>query len=234
MADVEMKYVNKTVTTLRGMEARSVAKWEKEGWELVSQTPAKLLRTTLIFRRPKKPIPKWVWAAVAATVVILGLGITFATIQESNQDHQQAEASPSSSVTPSVQPLPPGTVEPSAGATVAQVTDAEVVATFQSYLADRAANNVMYGKAVSKVTFENRVLRVTFDPAAAGVDQVTFDDLAAHFNFPSFVASPIAFNNDVGNRLRPAIDLIETLEADGTSLGTIDAAGILAFNELSK
>ena len=58
MADGEVKYNNKTVTTIRGLEARSIAKWEKEGWEFVSQAPATLLRTTLAFRKPKKPIPR--------------------------------------------------------------------------------------------------------------------------------------------------------------------------------
>ncbi len=66
MADVEVKYVNKTVTTIRGLETRSIAKWEKEGWEFLSQTPAKLLRTTLTFRRPTKQIPKWVWGCRGA------------------------------------------------------------------------------------------------------------------------------------------------------------------------
>ena len=234
MVDVEVKYENKTVTTVRGMEARSVAKWEKEHWELISQNPAKLMRTTLIFRRPKKPVPKWVWAVVAAAVVIPLIGLTAAAILESSGASKPAADSKTTSAIPSAESHSIPTVGPQASSTVAPVTDAEVVATFQSYLAERAASNVTYGKAVTAVTFQNRVLQVTFDPAAAGVDQVTFDDLATHFNFPNFVASPIAFNDDVGNRLRPAIDLIETLESDGTSLGTIDAVGILALNELSK
>ena len=78
------------------------------------------------------------------------------------------------------------------------------------------------------------MVRVTFDAASAGVDQATFDRYAADTNFPEFAAVPIAFDTDVGNRLRPAINSIETVRADGTSLVTIDAAGILALNGLSK
>lgn len=234
MADVEVKYENKTVTTIRGIEARSIAKWEKEGWEFVSQTPTKLLRTTLTFRRPKKRIPKWAWMAGAAAAAVLGIIVTLGAIQADSHATKRASASSTISVTPSVEPSPTSTAAPSPTATAAPVTDAELVATFQSYFANRASNNVMYGKAVSIVTFQKGVLRVTFDPAAAGVDPAIFDELAAHFNFPNFVASPIAFNNDVGNRLRPAIDSIETVRADGISLGTIDAAGILALNGLSK
>lgn len=234
MADVEVRYENKTVTTVRGMELRSIAKWEKEGWEFVSQTPAKLLRTTLTFRRPKKQISKWVWVAGAAAAVVLGIGVTIAAIQGGSDGIKPAASSPTVSATPSVEPSPTETVKSSVTATAAPITDAEVIAAFRSYFAERASNGVMYGKAASNVTFEKRVVRVTFDPAAAGIDQATFDGLAAHFNFPEFAATPIAFNDDVGNRLRPAIASIETVRADGTSLGTIDAAGILALNGLSK
>lgn len=244
MADVEVKYKNKTLTTIRGMEARSIAKWAKEGWEFVSQTPAKLLRTTLTFRRPKKQISKWVWVAGAAAVIVLGIGVTIAAIQEGSNGTKQAAASTTVSVTPSLEPSPTATVEPSATATATvepsatatatPVTDAEVVAAFQSFFAERASKGVMYGKAASKVTFASGIVRVIFDPAAAGVDQATFDGLAANFNLPNFAATPIAFNDEVGNRLRPAIDSIETVRVDGTSLGTIDAAGILVLNGLSK
>lgn len=234
MADVEVKYKNKTVTTIRGMEARSIAKWAKEHWEFVSQTPAKLLRTTLTFRRPKKQIPKWVWVAGAAAVIVLGIGVTIAAIQEGSNGTKQAAASTTVSVTPSVEPSPAATVEPSTTATAAPVTGAEVVAAFQSFFAERASKGVMYGKSASKVTFESGIVRVIFDPAAAGVNQAIFDGLAANFNLPNFAATPIAFNDEVGNRLRPAIDSIETVRVDGTSLGTLDAAGILALNGLSK
>ena len=230
MSDPEVKYNNKIVTTVRGLEAKSIAKWEKDGWEFVSRAPAKLLRTRLAFRRPKKQFPRWVWAVVAgaAAVVVLGAGVAIAAAQQSHDGVSQAASTPSptGSETPSFEPSPAATVEP--------VTDAEVLAAFKSFFAERASNGVMWGKAVSNVTFENRVVRVTFDPAAAGVDQATFDGLAADFNIPSFVATPIAFNDQVGNRLRPSIDSIDAVSTDGTSLGAIDAAGILALSGLSQ
>ncbi|WP_157973748.1 DUF4839 domain-containing protein [Desertihabitans aurantiacus] len=55
MAANDTEYEFKPVNAVRGMEARTVAKWESEGWELVNQTPG-TIRTELTFRRPK---PKW-------------------------------------------------------------------------------------------------------------------------------------------------------------------------------
>ena len=228
----EVKYHSKTVTTIRGLEARSIAKWENEGWGFVSQAPTKLLRTTLAFRKPKKPIPRWVWPAGSVAVVLLGIGVAFAAVQANHENANQAvaTASATASETTTVEPTPTAT----STSTVGPVTDSEVVGAFESYFAERASNGVLWGRAASTVTFANRVVRVTFDPAAAGVDQATFDSLAANFNFPSFVATPVAFNDQVGNRLRPSIDSIQAVGVDGTSLGTIDAAGIRTLNGLSQ
>lgn len=46
-------YETKSVQAIRGTEKHSIAKWEKDGWELVTQTPGKL-RTGLVFRRPSQ------------------------------------------------------------------------------------------------------------------------------------------------------------------------------------
>jgi hypothetical protein len=231
MADTEVRYNKKTVTTVRGLEARSIAKWDKEGWELVSQAPATLMRTTLDFRRPKKFISRRVWVAGIAGValVLLGIGLAFAAVQAARGDRSQVASPPSPivSVAPSVAPTP------SAAPTAAAVTDAETLDVFNSFFAERASNGVLWGKAVSNVTIENRVVLITFDPAAAGIDQATFDGLAADFDFPRFAATPIAFNDQAGNRLRPGIDSVQTLRVDGTLLGEIDATGILALNGLS-
>jgi hypothetical protein len=61
MADDGVKYETKTVRTIRGAESRTVSKWEKEGWEVVSQSKGKL-QTEITIRRPK---PKTPWRLVA-------------------------------------------------------------------------------------------------------------------------------------------------------------------------
>ena len=51
------------------------------------------------------------------------------------------------------------------------MADAEVVSVFRSYFAERAANGVMYGRVASSGELENRVPRVTFDPALNALSQ---------------------------------------------------------------
>jgi hypothetical protein len=70
-----IQYELKDVQTLRGTEARTAAKWAKDGWELVSQSQG-TLRTTLSFRRVKPKAP-WRWMALAggAMVLIIGVGV---------------------------------------------------------------------------------------------------------------------------------------------------------------
>lgn len=68
MAD-DVKYEFKVVQTVRGTEARSIAKWQQAGWEFVDQTQG-TFRTSLNFRRPKPKVP-WVLIAVAAGVVLV-------------------------------------------------------------------------------------------------------------------------------------------------------------------
>lgn len=61
MADDGIKYETRTVRTIRGAESRTVSKWEKEGWEVVSQSQGKL-QTEITIRRLK---PKTPWRLVA-------------------------------------------------------------------------------------------------------------------------------------------------------------------------
>jgi hypothetical protein len=237
MADQEIKYEARTIRALRGMEARATGKQQKLGWELVSQKQISMFRTEITFRREKKHLPKYLLALAIGVPVLAFLALVALSAIEgggSNFSTHSPIAVATSVPTQTPTPSPSATVQASAAPIASAVTSAEVIAAFQSFFADRASEGSMWGKAANEVTFENGVVRVTFDPAAAGVDQATFDGLATNFAFPIFVATPIAFNDDVGNRIRPAVASIETARVDGTSLGTIDAGGILALNGLSK
>ncbi|MDQ0577173.1 DUF4839 domain-containing protein [Agromyces albus] len=84
MADAEVTYETKTARAIRGMESRTVTKWEADGWELVSQTPGKF-QTEISFRRPM-PKTRWLlWATGGAVLaIVLAVIIIFGIIGERN------------------------------------------------------------------------------------------------------------------------------------------------------
>jgi WD40 repeat protein len=81
MANQTQKYETQKVKVLRGLEAKKISEFEKDGWELISQEKGKL-RSELSFRRPKKPISKSTILGGLALVLIGVLGITYATLSE--------------------------------------------------------------------------------------------------------------------------------------------------------
>lgn len=64
-----VKYETRSVKTVRGLEARTIAKLEKEGWEYVSQEQG-TVRSELAFRRPKPATP---WKLIGAGGGLLAL-----------------------------------------------------------------------------------------------------------------------------------------------------------------
>jgi hypothetical protein len=235
MAGRDVQYELKTVKSIRGMEARVAAKWQNDGWELVEQADAPMLRTSFTFRRAKKQVPRWAWMAGAAVAVVCVAAIITGSVLEGSGTPAPSAPATDIAATPSAAATEVPTEAPAESTpAVTTVPDAEVVSAFRSYFDERASSDVMVGKAVTDVSFSNRVVRVTFDPDAAGVSQELFDELKGFDNLASFAATPIAFNDDLGNRLRPGIDAIETVTPDGTSLGSFSSADILAINELSQ
>ena len=132
MADNEVQYEFKTVRAIRGAEARTTAKWEKEGWEPVSQDKG-TLRSEITFRRPVRKLPLSFKAMADGAVVLLrklplrvqvvaggfvvlliALAITVGVIQEGDGDAVASPAqSPSSSSEPAPEPSMPAQVAPS-------------------------------------------------------------------------------------------------------------------------
>lgn len=228
MADDDVHYEIKTVTTVRGTEARSKAKWEKERWEFVSQSEQPLLRTKLTFRRVK-PKPPWLLLGTGVGVLVaIGIIVTVMSLITGggNDDSAQPTARPpTSAAAPSAQPSEESTPapEPSAPAEVAPLTDAEVVAFFQAYIEERVAAGVVFAAAITDVSFSDRILRVTFDPAVVGYDQATFDEVTPFKeNYAEFVVNPIGSSADLPVQVRASMDAVETVQADGTPAGNPD------------
>jgi Domain of unknown function (DUF4839) len=127
----DIKYIYKTVQAIRGLESRSIAKEQKEGWELVDQTPT-ALRTSLKFRRvqPETILSKaWttfrgfppgkqrlVAAGAAGLLLFAAVGIGVAAAQENAAESASANGVPvqSAAPAPAEEAGPAETTEPAA------------------------------------------------------------------------------------------------------------------------
>lgn len=235
--DGEPKYESKTVRSVRGLEARTRAKAEAEGWEFVSQDQGRL-QTTLVFRRPA-PKSRRLWYIIggAAFALILTTIITVGVINERNAP-EPVEAGPTATSEPSESvETPPETPTPTPTPTeetaaVNPATNDEVLTAFQGFVEERAAANVTVARAVTSVTFENGVVRIVIDPAKVGLDEASFRDAVPFENLAEIFITPMAFNNGIGPRLRAAVSSVETVDAAGASRGSRTTEWVVEANEL--
>jgi hypothetical protein len=231
------KYESKTVRAVRGLEGRTRTKWEGEGWEFVSQEQGRV-QTTLTFRRPAPKSRRLLFIiGGAAFALILTTIITVGVINERNapvEAEPTATAEPSESVespsaTPTSTPVPTPTEEVPA---VSPASNEEVLAAFQGFVNERAAANVLVAQAVTSVTFENGVVRIAIDPAAVGYDEASFRELVPFENLAEIFITPMAFNDDIGPRLRASVSSVETVDAAGGSRGSRTTEWVVEANEL--
>lgn len=87
-----VKYESKTVQAVRGLEARTITKWQEQGWEVVSQSRGRL-RTDIVLRRPTKKLPVWISVAAAGAALLLVAGIGFGVLvaNENSDDSSEPE-----------------------------------------------------------------------------------------------------------------------------------------------
>ncbi|WP_327418571.1 DUF4839 domain-containing protein [Streptomyces sp. NBC_01233] len=118
MAD-GIKFEYKTVRTVRGTDGLVISKMQKDGWELVEQSQA-TLRSTLNFRRPKKPQPWLLIGTVAGFLVILTIviGAASALGDGGEKKDESDETTAAASAKPSATPAPTPTAAESAATEV--------------------------------------------------------------------------------------------------------------------
>ncbi|MDQ0770279.1 hypothetical protein QF031_003028 [Pseudarthrobacter defluvii] len=92
-------YETRSVKTVRGLEARTRAKLEQEGWEFLSQEQGKV-RSDLTFRRPKPPTP---WKLIGAGGVLFAFVIVAVLLGNAfgSDNNSKVEAVSPTSQTPS-------------------------------------------------------------------------------------------------------------------------------------
>ncbi|MFD8191250.1 DUF4839 domain-containing protein [Streptomyces wuyuanensis] len=112
MAD-EIKYEYKTVQTVRGTDGLVISRMQKDGWELVEQAQG-TLRSTLNFRRPKKPQPWLLIGTLAAVLVTLTIviGVASALSGGGEKKDESDESTTSASEKPSATPTPTAVESP--------------------------------------------------------------------------------------------------------------------------
>ncbi len=128
MADV-IRYERKTVQTVRGTDSLMISKMQEDGWELVGQTQG-MLRSTLDFRRPKKPVPRLLIGAAAGGFVVLAIIIgVAAALEDQGEKESDKPATATASAEPSTTPDPAA-----AGTAPAEVITAGTNAEFAALL----------------------------------------------------------------------------------------------------
>ncbi|MFD5877311.1 DUF4839 domain-containing protein [Streptomyces yangpuensis] len=101
MAD-EIRYEYKTVQTVRGTDGLVISKMQKDGWELVEQAHD-MLRSTLGFRRPKRPLPRLLIGTAFGGLVILAIVIGVAAALE-DEGEKKDESNKPTAATASAEP----------------------------------------------------------------------------------------------------------------------------------
>ncbi|WP_339134040.1 DUF4839 domain-containing protein [Streptomyces sp. f51] len=110
MAD-EITYEYRTVRAVRGTDGRVISKMQEDGWELVDRAQG-TLRSTLEFRRPKKPVPWRLIGTAAGVLVTLAVVIGVAAALTGGGEKKDAAgkstatADEKPSATPSATPTP--------------------------------------------------------------------------------------------------------------------------------
>lgn len=94
MADTGVQYRYQAMKVVRGREARTIVKMQNEGWELHAQDQGRL-RTTITFRRVKKPTPWRRIAAIAVAAVVIAVVGGIAALQSRDDASRAATDTPS-------------------------------------------------------------------------------------------------------------------------------------------
>lgn len=175
MAD-EITYEYKTVQTVRGTDGLVISKMRKDGWELVEQAHG-MLRSTLGFRRPKKPLPLLLIGTAVGGLVILAIVIGVAAALENGgekkDESNKPTAAPASSAEHSATPTPTA-ARPAAAVVITPQNNPEFAALLKTPDSCDSANPDFATKYKGKtVAFDGSIVHM----APHGDDDTRYDFL---------------------------------------------------------
>ncbi|MBF4549684.1 hypothetical protein [Pseudoclavibacter sp. VKM Ac-2888] len=105
-------------------------------------------------------------------------------------------------------------------------SDIEVTDAFATYFTERAEAGVMLAKHVERVTLEGRAVVVHLNEAHNNVPLEVLLHLSPFDNLATFPGTVIAFNDELGARLRPRIDEVRVQRQNGEVIGSMSTAEI--------
>ncbi|MFH7595541.1 DUF4839 domain-containing protein [Streptomyces racemochromogenes] len=167
MAD-GIKYEYKTVQTLRGTDGLVISKMQKDGWELVGQGQGRL-RSTLDFRRPKKPLPRLLIGAAVGGLVILAAVIGVGAALEGGGGKKD-ESNKSTAATASAGP---SAASPVAAAVITPQNNPEFAALLKRDSCDDANRDFATKHPGKTVAFDGSIVHM----APHGNDDTRYDFL---------------------------------------------------------
>ncbi|MFC7530231.1 DUF4839 domain-containing protein [Actinoplanes sp. GCM10030250] len=175
MAD-EIKYEYTTARAVRGTDSMVISKMQKDGWEFVDQTPG-MLRSTLNFRRPKKPVPWRLIGAGAAVLAVLaiagGVASAFSDGSASGEGEAKvdlATTTAAASEEPSTRPTPSARESPASKVITAR-NNPEFAALLKADSCDDVNGEFATKYAGRTVTFNGSIVNM----ASYGDDDTRYD-----------------------------------------------------------
>ncbi|MFD5410208.1 DUF4839 domain-containing protein [Streptomyces nojiriensis] len=156
----EIRYEYKTVQTVRGTDGMVISRMQKDGWELVDQAQG-MLRSTLDFRRPKKPQPWLLIGTAAAVLVVLAVVIgTAAALEDGGEKKDRSDKSTAmASDEPSAAPTPTA-AESAATEVITLQNDPEFAALLKADSCDKANLDFATGHAGRTVAFDGSIVNM--------------------------------------------------------------------------
>ncbi|MFE0773495.1 DUF4839 domain-containing protein [Streptomyces sp. NPDC058861] len=160
MAD-EIRYEYKTVRTVRGTDGLVISKLQKDGWELVERSPG-TLRSTLDFRRPRKPLPWLLIGAASAVLVVLAVVIGVASALGGGDERKNESDKPAVATSEKSSTVPDQTAPESTDAEVITPQNTpEFAALLKADSCDDANLDFATGREGRTIAFDGSIVNMT-------------------------------------------------------------------------